>query len=255
MALGSFNNNKKSSSTELTVYSNLKMNNIQSEVDKTSLSFSFWNNLLGINLAPVITAADGSISYDRENSITIWLSATKAFMLSREISRFLRGEAKNVGVHTRAGIINITTGIIIDGSEYGSAAPCITIRKIDADGQITSAYTYETRIGYHYSIDNFEERKSAAPIFEKHCAYDTIELELIQIQCDEYVKSMAMAQAYAVTETVARQIKRLDFKLNKIGEAQGLSFDYNNGGSNKSSYFDTYGNNDNLANTDNDDLE
>lgn len=251
MALGNFSNNKKSGSTELTVYSNLKMNNVQSEVDKTSLSFSFWNNLLGINLAPVVTTADGNISYDRENSITIWVSATKAFMLSREITRFINGEARNVGVHTRAGIINIT-----DGSEFGSNSPCITIRKIDADGQVTSAYTYEVRTGYHYSIDNFEERKSAAPIFEKHCAYDNIELELIKIQCDEYVKAMAMAQAYAVTETVARQLKRLDFKLNKIGEAQGLSFDYNNGGSNKSSYFDTYNSGDNLiANGDNDDLE
>lgn len=248
MALGNFNSSKKSSSTELTVYSNLKMNNTQSEVDKTSLSFNFWNNMLGIQLSPVITTADGSISYDRENSITIWLSAVKALMLSNEITRFLNGEAKNVGVHTRTGIINIT-----DGSDFGSSSPCITIRKVDADGQITNAYTYEVRTNYHYSIDNFEERRSSAPIFEKNFAYDNIELDLIKIQCDEYVRAMSMAQAYTVTETVARQFKRLDYKLNKIGEAQGLSFDYNNGGTNKSSYFDTYGGSDNLAGDD--DLE
>lgn len=246
MSLGSYNNNKRSSSSELTVYSNLKFSNNQSEVDKTSLSFSFWNNLLGVQLAPIITGADGSISYDRDNSITIWLSTSKALMLAEEIKRFLAGEAKNVGVHTRTGIINIT-----DGSEFNINVPCITIRKLDENGQVISAYTYEIRSNYHYTIDNFEERKSSAPIFEKHYGYNDIELRMIQIQCEEYVRAMAMANAYATGQVVARQNKRLDYKITKLGEAQGVSFDNGNGGyQNRNSYFDS---SDNLA--DNSDFE
>lgn len=245
MALGNYNN-KKSSSSELTVYSNLKMSNNQSEVDKTSLSFTFWNSMLGIQLSPIITSADGTVSYDKENSITIWLSSFKALMLSKEITRFLNGECKNVGVHTRTGIITIS-----DGSEFGSTAPCLTIRKIDLDGNIVSAYTYEIRVNYHYSIDNFMEHKSSVPSYEKHFAYDSIELDMIRIQCDEYARAMSMAQGYATGLVVNRQLKKLDYKLNKIGEASGLSFDYNNGGSYKGSFFDA-DNSDNLANTDND---
>lgn len=256
MALGTYNNNnKKSGSTELTVYSNLKMNNIQSEVGKTSLSFSFWNNMLGIQFAPVNVSGD-NVSYDKENSITIWLSSYKALMLSKEIERFMAGKATNVGVHTRTGIINIS-----DGSEFGVSNPCITIRKISLEGQVTDTITYEVRTNYHYSIDNFVERGGTAPSFEKNFAYNDIELEMIKIQCEEYVKSMAMAHAYATTEIVARQLKRLDYKLNKIGEAQNISFDFNsNGGGSRGSYFDndssSYGGgSDNLANYDNNDIE
>lgn len=249
MSLGTYNNNKRTSGTELTVYSNLKFSNNQSEVDKTSLSFTFWNSLMGIQMAPIVTGADGSITYDRDNAITIYLSTTKAMMLSKEIDRFLAGQAKNVGVHTRTGIINIT-----DGSEFNTNAPCITIRKLDENGQVISAYTYEVRTNYHYSIDNFEERKSAPPVFEKNFGYNNIEIEMIKIQCDEYVRSMAMANAYATGQVVARQNKRLDYKITKIGEASGISFENSNGGySNRNSYFDSADNN--LANSNNDDFE
>lgn len=250
MSLGTYNNNKKSSSAELTVYSNLKMSNSQSEVDKTSLSFTLWNNMLGIQLAPIIVGADGSISYDRENSIVIWLSTFKAHMLASEISRFLAGEATNVGVHTRTGIINIT-----DGHDRGVQNPCLTIRKLDENGQVISDYAYEMRTDYHYSIDNFEERRGSAPIFEKHYAYNTIELEMIKIQCEEYVKSMAMAQAYAAGQVISRSFKRLDYKLNKIAEASGITFDNNGGQQFRNSYFDNTDSSSNLANNNNDDFD
>lgn len=248
MSLGTYNNNKKSSSAELTVYSNLKFSNSQSEVDKTSLSFTLWNNMLGIQLAPIIVGADGSISYDRENSIVIWLSTFKALMLAREIDRFIAGEATNVGVHTRTGIINIT-----DGHDRGIQNPCLTIRKLDENGQVISDYAYEIRTDYHYSIDNFEERRGSAPIFEKHYGYNGIELEMIKIQCEEYVKAMSMGQAYASGQVAARSFKRMDYKLNKIAEASGITFDNNGGGQYKNSYFDTADSN-NLA-SNNDDFE
>ena len=250
MALGSYNNNKRSGSTELTVYSNLKFSNNQSEVDKTSLSFTLWNSMLGIQLSPILMGADGSVTYDRDNSICIWLSTFKAMILSKEITRFLNGEADNVGVHTRAGIINITRG-----TEFGANSPCLTIRKLNEDGQVISSYTYQVKTDYHYSIDNFEERAKSAPIFEKHFGYNDIELEMMRIQCDEYVKSMSMANAYATAQVNQRQFKHIEYKINKIGEATGITFDSGNSSyGNKSSYFDSAPNNntdtDNLANDD-----
>lgn len=235
MSLGStYNNNKKSSSAELTVYSNLKMSNTQSEVDKTSLSFTLWNNLLGIQLRPIIMGADGSVTYDNNNAITIYLSTYKAAMLAHEIDRFLNHEADNVGVHTRTGIVNITRG-----SEYGKDNPFLTIRKLDENGQVMSSYAYEFRTNYHYSIDNFEERTNNAPIFEKNYGYDFIEVEMVKIQAEEYVKAMSMSQAYACAQAVSRQTNRLDYKLNKIAEASGITFGNGNNGGNKTSYFDS----------------
>ena len=249
MALGNYNNNKRSSSSDFSVYSSLRFSNNQSEVDKTSLTFTMWNNMLGIQLSPIVTSADGNISYDKDNSITIWLSPVKAMMLSKEIERFINKEATNVGVHTRSGIITIT-----DGSDFNIDEPCITIRKMDEDGQIISAYTYVERTKYHYTIDNFEERHNAEPSFEKHMAYDNAELELIKIQCEEYVKAMSMANAYATSQITNRQNKRIEYKINKIAESNGITFDNNSsGGYNKQSYFDS--NPGNLANSDSDDFE
>lgn len=234
MALGTtYNNNKKSSSSELTVYSALKMSNTQSEVDKTSLSFILWNNMLGIRMCPLKVDPNGGVTYDQENDVCIYLSPYKAAILANEIRRFINGECKNVGVNSRTGIINIT-----DGSEYGISNPCITLRKIDEDGTITTSYAYEIRTGYHCAIHNFTENRNGAPTYEQAFDYDYLELEMIIIQLEEYVHAMSMGMAYSCAQADSRRNNRIEYKLNKIGEATHANFG-NSEGSSRGSFFDT----------------
>lgn len=254
MALGTnYNNNKKSSGTELTVYSNYRVTNTQSEVDKTSLSFYHWNGMLAISLCPAIpNANDDTIKFDRDNAITIYLSVFKAALLSREIEKFNMGDATNVGVSTRSGIITITTG-----EEFGSTSPVLIIRKIDENGNILSSYAYEIRKNYHYAINNFTESASGGvESFEKKF-YDDIELDLIKMQLDEYVRSMTMSVAYSCQSAAMRRDNRLEYKINEIAKALHVEFGNGSSGGNggfKSSYFDAAEGNSNLIGS-NDDFE
>ena len=56
--------------------------NKNSEIDKTSLSFSMWQKTIKITIAPLIETIDGDVKVDYKGSIGAFLSPTKAYIFS-----------------------------------------------------------------------------------------------------------------------------------------------------------------------------
>ena len=92
MALGStYNNNQgmnKSGVPELTVYSNYRMNNAESKIDATCMTFRFWKSNLCIGIFPRKNTGNDEIAFDMDNGITIYLSQTKSRFLKHELELF-----------------------------------------------------------------------------------------------------------------------------------------------------------------------
>ena len=209
MALGdTYNNNeKKNYSPSVTGY---RFSNAESNIDKTSLSFSYWNKLLKISIAPKKETEGDTIAFDHENAGNVYLSHTKALILYKEIMEFLdaykKGVApKNVGVSSgNEGLI-----YICNGEEFNADGPCLVIRKIDEKGHCTSTFVYEFRRKIHSSIVNYTEKTAK---FESN-EYDLLEIEQIANLLKSYYESMTMATAYSIQESSKYDLSRLNTKI------------------------------------------
>lgn len=221
MALGDTYNNNEKKNYSPSVTSGYRFGNPESTIDKTSLSFTYWNKLLKVSIAPKKETEDGSISYDHENAGSVYLSHTKALILHDEIVKFLEeyneGKApSNVGVSSGSeGLI-----YICNGEEFNAEGPCLVIRKIDETGHCTSTYVYEFRRNIHSSILNYVEKTAK---FESRY-YDQLEIVQFCNLLKSYYESMTMAVAYSIQETNKYDNSRMNTKLKIIGEKLGVEF-------------------------------
>lgn len=222
MALGdTYNNNNEKKNYSPSVTSGYRFSNAESTIDKTALSFAFWNKLLKISIAPKKEAEGDVVSFDYDNAGAVYLSHTKAIMLYKEVVKFLEdykaGRApKNVGVPSgNEGLI-----YICNGEEFNAEGPCLVIRKIDEKGHCTSTYVYEFRRNTHYSIVNYTEKTAA---FESRF-YDELEIEQFANLLKSYYESMTMAIAYSIQEVEKYDNSRMNTKLKIIGEKLGVDF-------------------------------
>lgn len=222
MSLGDFsnnsnyNNNKKQYSPR--VYSQYKMSNTESNVDATSLSPSFWNNLLVLSISPKKDTKDGSIAFDHDNAATIYLSHTKARLLYDEICVFQQNPDmySNVGVSSGSGLITLS-----NGKEYGVNCPLLIISKINAEtGEIESSYAYQFKEDYHYTIRNFDKNTSE---FDK-IYNNSVEIEQLKTLLVEYYKAMTGAYAYSVIDNMKYDISRINTKLDSCAEKLGVEY-------------------------------
>lgn len=237
MALGDTYNNNEKKNYSPSVTAGYRFSNPESNIDKTSLSFAYWNKLLKISIAPKKETEGDIIAFDYENAGTIYLSHTKAFIFYKEIRKFLDNYAEgntdfNVGVNSgKEGLI-----YICNGKEFNAEGPCLVIRKIDETGHSTSDYVYEFKRGVHSSIVNYE---ASTCNFESRF-YDLIELEQFMNLLKSYYEAMTMANAYSVQEANKYDTSRMNTKLKIIGEKLGVEFksgQYNSNRSSNSSYF------------------
>lgn len=245
MPYGNYNNNQKSSQVfEPTVYSQYRMNNAMSSVDKTCLTVQYWKNALRLSICPKTPdSPDDAPTFDIKNGISVYLNHNKARILYHELCGFLEDPEKydNHGVDSGTGLITISTG-----KEFGSQFPLIIIRKIDESGNISSSFAYEVKGEYHYSVCGFSEQNKD---FTKKY-YPSLELEQLRDVLKTYYESMTYAYSYSVIEQERFEFNRLSQKLNRIGEKLGLDlsggtgyqrssstsyFSGNNGGSSSSS--------------------
>lgn len=221
MALGDTYNNNDRKNYSPSVSSGYKFSNPESTIDKTSLSFTYWNKLLKISIAPKKETEGDTISFDYENAGTVYLSHTKAIIFYKEIMRFLEEYVKGTSV-TNAGVNTGKDGLIYicDGKEFNAEGPCLVIRKIDEKGHSVSSYLYEFRRNLHASIINYEEQTAK---FESRY-YDLLEIEQFANLLKSYYESMTMAVAYSIQETNKYDTSRMNTKLKIIGEKLGVEF-------------------------------
>lgn len=235
MALGDTYNNNEKKNYSPSVSSAYRYSNTESDIDKTQLSFSYWNKLLKISIAPKKETENGDIAFDHDNAGSVFLSHTKAYIFYKEICKFLEDPTgiNNVGVSSgKDGLIYLSSG-----KEFNANGPCLSIRKIDENGHPTSNFVYEFRRGIHNSVVNYNEETAE---FETH-AFDTAEIEQMANLLKSYYESMTMAVAYSVQETNKYDTSRMNTKLKIIGEKLGVEFNKPSNGNRQSnnSYFST----------------
>lgn len=240
MALGStYNNNQNTRKTpEFSMYSNYRMNNAESKIDPTCITFRYWKTNLCIGIFPRKNTGNDEIAFDMDNGITIYLSHTKARMLKHEIELFLQDPIKYNSVGVPSGSAAIT---ISNGSEYGKDNPVITIRKVAENGEVTASFAYEFKRDYHYSIRNYDG-KSFDQIYDD---YQNIEIEQLVTLLDEYCKAVTNAVAFTVMDQRKFSFSRMENKIESIANSLGVETPISGGngnGSYNSSYFNNRSN-------------
>lgn len=225
MALGDTYNNNEKKNYAPSVTSGYRFGNPESTIDKTSLSFSYWNKLLKVSIAPRKKTDDDSIAYDHDNAGSVFLSHSKALILHDEIIKFLEeyneGKApSNVGVSSGSeGLI-----YICNGEEFNAEGPCLVIRKIDESGHSTSTYVYEFRRDVHAAVVNYTEKNAK---FESRF-YPQLEIVQFCNLLKSYYEAMTMAVAYSVQEANKYDNSRINTKLKLIGEKLGVDMNRSN---------------------------
>ena len=237
MSLGDTYNNpnpiRKTENT-LTIYSGYRFNNPTSDIDKTSLSFRFWNGNLVISIAPKKESNNDEVVWDNDAAVAIYLSHTKARILKAEIENFLKDPVTydGCGANTNQGIITIG-----NGSEYGRSAPVVTIRKIDEAGNVVSEYAYEFKRDFYNSIRDYHGDKEYTISYED---YNNIEIEQFVTVLDQYILSSTNAVAFSVMNQRQFSANRVERKIDEIATALGVENKQSNNGCrryNSTSYF------------------
>lgn len=231
MALGdmAIQNNNDKGKYNPTVYSPYRLSNPESTVDPTALGAKYWNGMLTLTISPRKNTTDGSIAYDSDNAVSIYLTHTKARILHDELLKFVEdpNQFNNVGVPSGTGLISIC-----NGKEFGITTPCLVIKKLNAEnGSVESSFAYEFKQDFHYSIRNFDESKSE---FDK-IYYNTLEIEQLATLLKTYYEAMSGAVAYTVVDNMKYDVSRMTTKITAIGEKLGVEFGGGNGYKNNKS--------------------
>lgn len=209
-----YENNKKNKGYQPNVYSRYVLANSESPIDPSKASFTFWNGLLKVAVAPFI---ESKSEYDYDNEGAVYLSHFKAKALLEDLKVFIKDMEKinSVGVPTKDGLLSVSNGIEI----HGELKPCIIIRKLDEDGSVKSSYMYEFKSSYHYTIRNFEEGGSFDKIF-----HDNLELLLFMDLLDEYYRATSGAYAYSNMDYGRFGNSIMNTKLDSIAEKLGIEY-------------------------------
>lgn len=230
MALGNTynNNDKKNYSPSVQSY---KMSNAESKVDATAMSFSFWNKMLKVSIAPKKQSDPNTIAFDWDNAGSVYLTHTKARILFEEILEFQKDPTSynNVGVASGSeGLLSISNGV-----EFGAEGPCVVLRKINPDNGICEAtYVYEFKRNYYSSVRNYNAEKAN---FDS-AYYDNLELEQFKTVLEQYYIAATNAVAATVMDFAKYDNSRVQTKLDLIAGKLGVETKYNNSSnSNKSS--------------------
>ena len=220
-------NRQQNQSRSYVTHSAYKFNNGESTIDPTCLTFGFWKKCLRIGICPKKAEnTNGDYNaYDTENAIYIYLSHSKARILYEEVKKFISDPItyNGVGVPTNTGLITLHRG-----EDYGCDSPVVTIHKLNESGEVISAFAYQFKTDFYYSIRDYNAKTSS---FTKVVdEYKTMELEMFATLLDEYVKSMTYATAYTVVDLMAYPNNKTNEKLEAIMAATGAQLRRQNGG-------------------------
>lgn len=241
MALGNqYNNNNKQQKKSPTVYSAYKLKNAESKVDATQLLFSYWNGMLRMTIEPKIENTNDEIPrFDDKNSVSIYLSHTKARLLLNELILFKQdpNQYNNVGVDSGSGFISFS-----NGKEFGVKGIFIIIRRINPNtGVIESSFAYQIKEDFHYAIRNFDQNTMN---FDKQF-YNNLELDQIEDVLQSYVQSMTGAYAYTVIDNMKYDVSRMSTKIELVMDKLGIERKAGSGGYRNRSIFNNGNSSDN----------
>lgn len=217
------NNQNQNKSPDVTVYSGYRMNNAESKIDQTCVTFRYWKSNLCISICPRKQTGNDEVQFDMDNCITIYLSHTKARIFAEEIKKFLAAPEsyKSVGVPSGQAIITLSNGV-----EYGKNTPVLVIRKLNDGGEVSSEFAYEFKTDFHYSVENYIGTGDFTNNYED---YKYIEIQQLVTLLEEYYKSATNAVAFTVMDQRKYSSTRMENKIDAIAAALNVEV---KGGSN-----------------------
>lgn len=240
MAYANSNNNKKKDYSP-TVYSAVRMTNVNSQIDKTSLSFSYWKQLLAVSITPYKGNDFANGSYpelDLDHQVKIYLSPSRTIMLLRMLDKFLADPKafSNMGIPTNKGIIYFS-----NGEEYNRPGIYLVIKLIDfATGETKTMAAYEFAPDSEYfGITNYNDQNDFG---RDDTVGVNVEIELFKQVLKNYLVNCDGSVAGCVLDNLKYDITRINNKLDAIMENLGIS-KHNNGGSSNYGQANSYWNN------------
>lgn len=209
---GNSSNSDKKQLYENTYYSRIRVKN---EDAKLALGFSYRSGLL---IAEVSEIKQG---FQYEALENIYISPTKALLLTKEIKKFKSYLAEGKIEPNKA--FGVTTGMGEKVSYIGFHADkdkniLITIGKIDGSGNITNAVTIPLNSEYHYAVEwNNIEAMDLEKVY-----YDTTELDQIELMLSDFARAMTGAFAYSVADLTRFDLAAVKSKMDPIYDKLGI---------------------------------
>jgi hypothetical protein len=206
---------------ERTYYSRLRMSN--AETKDISLSILFRSGLMQIALSRYSNG-----KFEELNSI--YLSPTKAYLLSEELKKFkeylLTTESidDKVAYGVNGGMGEKVSYIAFHADK--NKAVIITIGKFDGNGNIVDSTSIAMNKDYHNALEwaDYNDMSTATRIM-----YDYVELDQLTTICVEFARSMNGAAAYSALDLGRYEIERILNKMDPIYKQLGIETNYNNG--------------------------
>ena len=227
MAFGNYNNNKDNAPTN-TTYSPITFANPESSVSQTRFSISYFNRVMKISIAQRNNSGSNNdyATYDTDNQVNVYLSATKAKMLHDLILLMQQDDAiHNVCVELNSGLLMVS-----DGHEFGARNTCFIIQYASEDGHVNQAI-YECKSGFLKGAYNYNPENNTFQTKN----FDNIELDTFIMTLDEYYKASSYAIAASIMEASMYKRHATNDLLNAIAEKVGAKG--NRGGNYRSTTF------------------
>lgn len=186
--------------------------NPTSKIDKTSIGFSMWKTTMKVSITPAIeSTGDEMPKYDYKNSVSIFLTPLKAYRFAQILRNFKKDPDKynTFGIPTPLSIITVEKA---DSFNHSDGGPVISIRRVDDNGNVELAYSYECNKDALSSIVGFN------PSSPKNFKQDTelskdSEIDCIITQLEEYYYAMTNAQSFAVLHQMFPYLDKIASKL------------------------------------------
>lgn len=218
MPLGKNTDNNPQQRKSPVVFSAYTMMNTFSNVDKTKLRPSYWNQMLKVEIIPGSPAGDGKYNWDYKSSMTAYLTHTKAKILAAEIRKFM----SDPETYNSSGILSGETLLTIsNGKEFGVPGVFLVMRKVDkSNGQTLSTYSYEFNMKYYNSVRGYDA--NAATFDTDYDSYEWLEVEQFIELLDSYVTAMTYATAYSVVDATDYRHGIMNDTINLIAAGLGI---------------------------------
>lgn len=230
------NNNANNEVYTPSTYSAYRFFNSDSQLSKTTMSFSYWNSLLKISISEIIVKEGSANKVDKDNHVDMYLSPSKAKMFLEAIRLFRTNPSiyTNTGVSTNKGAIFIANG----DKMFGRGGTCIVINLINNEtGSVESEAVYEFSTKDLFVITDFIDGN-----FNKDDSYaNNLELDMFENLLVQFINAYTNAVASSYMECNKFNESRHFSFIKDVREKLGISKGDGSKNYNRSSWFNNNG--------------
>lgn len=186
--------------------------NPNSKIDKTSIGFSMWKTTMKISITPAIESTGDELpKYDFKNAVSIFLTPLKAYRFAQILKNFKLNPDKynTFGIPTPLSIITVEKA---EAFNQPNGGPVISIRRVDENGNVELAYSYECNKDALASIVGFNPSSPKNFTQDTELSQDS-EIDCIITQLEQYYYAMTNAQSFAVLNQMFPYLDKIASKL------------------------------------------